>query len=82
MFMSCYEINQLFRILKLNRKYEEQVGRREPLPPPCEIIEHDNAAMPHKRMKSRQSTDYNVPAEQVRFSLSCSILVYSKGTYI
>ncbi|XP_073098730.1 E3 ubiquitin-protein ligase RGLG3-like isoform X2 [Elaeis guineensis] len=51
--------------LRPMEKYEERVGRRKPLSPPFEIIEHDNAAMSYKHTKNMQSTDYNVPAEQV-----------------
>ncbi|EHA8586972.1 E3 ubiquitin-protein ligase RGLG3 [Cocos nucifera] len=46
-------------------KYEQRVGRRMPLSPPFEIVDHDNAVMPHKHTENMQSTDYNVPAEQV-----------------
>ncbi|XP_072999160.1 E3 ubiquitin-protein ligase RGLG3-like isoform X1 [Typha latifolia] len=64
-----YRATQTLRPLK---KHEERMDWRKPLLPPQKVIEHDNASSSHGRLKSFQSTEYNLPKEKV-----CSICLTS-----
>lgn len=49
--------------------------RTKPLPPPREVIDHDNAvsSVPQPRMKSIESNEKTAPVEQV----NCAIMHYN-----